>query len=86
MELFKYNKTQFCRRAIDKNNEKKKFINNRINKAKDQKEMWRQIKNLILKRYQTAIESMIFNQIERKENLQIAETRCQIRNIPITYI
>ena len=77
------------------------FINNRINRAKDQKEMWREIKNLRLKRDQTAIESVIFDQIECKENLQIAgkfnkffllkvlylqQTRHQMCNIPITYL
>ena len=54
-------------------NEKKKFINNRINQAKDQNEMCREIENLILKRDQIAIESVISNQTECKENLQMAD-------------
>lgn len=53
-------------------NEKNKYINNKINNAKDQKEMWRKIKSLILKKAHNPIETVIFDQIEYKENYQIA--------------
>lgn len=54
-------------------NEKRKYINNKIIFAKDQKEMWREIKNLILKKYMSTIEAVIFDTIEYKNNLEIAE-------------
>lgn len=48
-----------------------KYVNKKYD-AKDQKEMWRAIKNHIEKKNRSAIESMIFNQIEYKENSDIA--------------
>lgn len=55
-------------------NEKKKYINNKITLANDQKEMWRQIKNLILKkRSESTIETVIFNTIEYTNKYEIAE-------------
>ncbi|XP_037822581.1 serine protease/ABC transporter B family protein tagA-like [Lucilia sericata] len=53
--------------------EKKKYINNKITNAKDQKQMSNQLKNLVLRKNQTVIKSVIFNQIEYKENKQIAD-------------
>ena len=35
--------------------EKNNFINNRINNAKDQKQMWKEIKDLFLKKNKTVI-------------------------------
>lgn len=53
-------------------NEKNKYINNQINNAKDQKDMWREIKDLVLKKNKNVIQSVIFNNIEYKDNYNIA--------------
>lgn len=52
--------------------EKNKFINHKISNAKDQKQMWKEIKDLVLNKNKNVIQNVIFNNIEYKENLQIA--------------
>lgn len=52
--------------------EKEKYVNSKINNAKDQKQMWKQIKELVLKRNKNVIKTVIFNEIEYKDNFQIA--------------
>lgn len=52
--------------------EKNKYINNKINNAKDQKQMWKEIKHLVLKKKQSVITNVIFNNVEYKDNNQIA--------------
>lgn len=51
---------------------KNNYINKQINNAKDQKQMWREIKNLVLKKNKTGIKDVIFNDIEYKDNYQMA--------------
>lgn len=53
-------------------NEKNKYVNNKINNAKDQKQMWKEIKNFVLKKEETIIKTVIFNDRECKDNYQIA--------------
>lgn len=53
-------------------NENSKYVNNKINNAPNQKQMWIEIKNLVLKKSNEAIKSVIFNQVEIKDNKQIA--------------
>lgn len=53
-------------------NAKNNYINNKINSATDQKEMWKQIKNLIFRKNRSAIETVIFDQVECKDNFDIA--------------
>lgn len=58
--------------TVETKNDKFKYINNRINNAKDQKQMWNEIKSLVIKKPKNVIKSVIFNQVEYKDNLQIA--------------
>lgn len=53
-------------------NEKNKYINNQINNSTDQKKMWRNIKSLVLKETKDVINSVIFNRIEIKDSIGIA--------------
>lgn len=53
-------------------NEKNKYINNKINNADDQKQMWREIKDLVFKKKHNEIKNVIFNQVEYKDNIEIA--------------
>lgn len=53
-------------------NEKFKYINNRIKNARDQKQMWREIKELVIKQNKNEIKCVIFNNVEYKEYYQIA--------------
>lgn len=53
-------------------NEKNKYINNKINQATNQKQMWKEIKTLVLKKNNNVIQSVIFNHGEYKNNKEIA--------------
>lgn len=53
-------------------NQKNNYINDQIRNATDQKQMWREIKNLVLKESQTVINSVIFNGNECTNKQQIA--------------
>ncbi|XP_075167997.1 uncharacterized protein LOC142240182 [Haematobia irritans] len=53
-------------------NTRNRYINSKINGAKNQKQMWRKIKDLVLRNEKSAIDNVIFNQIEYKDNRVIA--------------
>lgn len=53
-------------------NAKYDFVNGEINKAKDQKQMWTTIKNLVIKKKPNVIKSVVFNDVEHKNNYKIA--------------
>lgn len=55
------------------NREKTKYINNKISFTNNQKEMWKNIKNLVLKKSYCDIQSVIFSDIEYKNSHEIAE-------------
>lgn len=57
---------------VEIENEKNKYINDQINNAGDQKQMWKKIKELVLKKNKNEIKSVIFNHVEYKNNNQIA--------------
>ena len=54
-------------------NAKNNYINNKINNATDKKEMWELIKNLIFRKSRSAIETVIFDQVECKDNFDIVD-------------
>ena len=43
-----------------------------ISKSKDQKQMWKKIKELVFNKKQNVVQSVIFNQLEFQENYLIA--------------
>lgn len=47
--------------ALDK--AKNDFVNKKINSAKDQKEMWRTIKSLVLKKQKSTIKGVVFDNV-----------------------
>ena len=53
-------------------NEEFNYINNRINNDTDQKQMWNEIKALVMKKKPTVIKTVIFNPVEYKDKTQIA--------------
>lgn len=53
-------------------NEKNAYINKKITNTKDQRQMWNNIKNLVLKKPKSVIQNVIFNNIEYKNNHDIA--------------
>lgn len=57
---------------VNVENAKNKFTSDKINKSTNQKEMWREIKDLVLKKPRDEINNVIFNNIEYKDNFEIA--------------
>lgn len=53
-------------------NAKFNYTNDQINNTKDQKQMWTTIKNLVMKKEQNVIKSVIFSDGEHKDNKQVA--------------
>lgn len=69
-----WNNYKTCRNRykVEVENQKDNYVNNKVSNAKDQKEMWKQIKDLVLKKCQNVIQTVIFDNIEYKDNKEIA--------------
>lgn len=61
------------RYKVKMNNAKSNYINKSITEANGQKQMWRELKNLVLKQNKNKIESVNFDETECKNDLEIAK-------------